>query len=142
MNTTERSGTASSPLAPDGGAQGKAARVVGRHGARELTIRQARGFWARFSGLMLRRPPPGEEGLLLTRCASIHTLFMRYRLDLAWLDADGRVLACVPALKPWRARIGPRGTAHVIEFRAGSLAALGIETGVCIDHPALRGVGE
>lgn len=115
-----------------------AALVYGRHGTRRFALRVADRFWTRFAGLMLRRPPQAQEGLLLTGCASIHTLFMRYRLDLVWLDASGRVLACVPALKPWRASTGPRGTAHVLELTAGSLDTLGIEAGCCIEHPALQ----
>lgn len=111
----------------------------GRHGPRHFRLDLADRFWPRFRGLMLRRPPPDEKGLLLTGCASIHTLFMRYRLDIAWLDAGGRVLACVPDLKPWRARLGPRGTAHVLELKAGGLEALGIEAGSRIEHPVLQG---
>ncbi|THF64573.1 DUF192 domain-containing protein [Pseudothauera nasutitermitis] len=115
------------------------ALAYGRHGPRRFRLDLADRFWLRFAGLMLRRPPPDEQGLLLMGCASIHTLFMRYRLDIAWLDAAGRVLACVADLGPWRARLGPRGTAHVLELRVGSLEALGIEVGSRIEHPALQG---
>lgn len=119
-----------------------AALALGRRGVRRFALKVADRFWTRFAGLMLRRPPQAQEGLLLTGCASIHTLFMRYRLDLAWLDDRGRVLACVPALKPWRASAGPRGTAHVLELAAGGLDALGIEAGSRIEHPVLQGRDE
>ncbi|MBC9070771.1 DUF192 domain-containing protein [Thauera sp. CAU 1555] len=115
------------------------AYVAGGQGTPSFALVLAAGFWSRFAGLMLRRPPKGAQGLLLVRCASIHTLFMRYWLDIAWLDGAGRVLACVPDLGPWRARVGPRGTVHVLELKAGSLAAMGIETGCRIEHPALQG---
>jgi len=107
-----------------------------------MRIATAEGFWQRFFGLMFRRPPPAPgRGLLLLRCTSIHTCFMRYALDIAWLDGQGNVVGIVRHLKPWRARIGPRSARHVLELAADDTAGRDLKVGDHIDHPHLSGGG-
>jgi len=78
-------------------------------------------FWARFCGLQFRRALPPGYGLLLAPCASIHTMWMRFAIDVAMIDRSGRVLAVQQAVRPWRFRFGPRGTYAVLETAAGAL---------------------
>jgi uncharacterized membrane protein (UPF0127 family) len=66
---------------------------------------------------MFRRAPDG--GLLLTRTSSVHTCFLRFPLDVTFLDARGRVLREV-RLAPWRAA-WCRGAAYVLESPAGRI---------------------
>jgi uncharacterized membrane protein (UPF0127 family) len=100
-------------------------------GAHALRLRVARGFFSRLRGLMFSAPLPDSTGLLITRCTSVHTCFMRYALDLVYLAANGEVTQCVSGVKPWRWSISTRGrgTRHVLELPAGSIAGLGIRTG-------------
>lgn len=88
---------------------------------------------------LLARPPlraaPAIEALLIIRCPSVHTLFMRYAIDVAYLDAGGEIVRCVDTLPPWRASLGGRRAAHALELPAGSLARLGIRPGHRLDHP-------
>jgi uncharacterized membrane protein (UPF0127 family) len=65
----------------------------------------------RLRGLMFRRAPAAP--LLLTRTSSVHTCFMRFPLDVTFLDARGRVLREV-RLRPWRAA-WCRGAAYALE---------------------------
>lgn len=119
--------------------RGERGRGWGNFGPLHFSLEIADGFWKRFRGLMLRPPPDGEVGLLLTRCASIHTGFMRYALDLAYLDRRGQVVACVHGVRPWRTNMGPRGALHTLEFKAGDLEKLGIEVGQRIEHAFFEG---
>ena len=82
-------------------------------------------FFSRLRGLMFRRePPPPGEGLLITRCRAIHTLFMRFPIDALFLDADGHVVRALRAIPPWRLLVwGGRNAAQVLETRAGATAA-------------------
>lgn len=50
----------------------------------------ARGPFARLRGLAARTPD--ETVLLLPRCNDVHTLTMRYPLDIAFTDGAGFVL--------------------------------------------------
>jgi uncharacterized protein len=81
----------------------------------------ADGFWSRFRGLQFRRELPPGEGLLLAPCSSIHTMWMRFAIDVAMLDRTGRTLAVRKAVRPWRLAFAPRGTHAVLEVAAGNL---------------------
>lgn len=93
-----------------------------------LQIRQARGFWRRLIGLMGSADPRGAaagastSALLIARCTSVHTCFMRYALDIIYLDSRGRITRQVAALAPWRCSWGGPGAAHVLELPAGAIA--------------------
>lgn len=105
-----------------------------------LSIRVADSFFARFRGLMLSRPLGPEEGLLITRCTSVHTCFMRQVIDVVYLDAQGRITRCAPGVRPWRGSLGPRGTAHTLELAEGAIARLGLAPGQVLVHAALQGL--
>ena len=75
----------------------------------------------RMRGLLGRRSLPSGEGLLLRPAPSIHTAFMRFRIDVVFLDADLQVLKLVARLKPWRTA-SVRGAKAVLELPAGESA--------------------
>ncbi len=107
----------------------------GCHGIR---MRTARRFWERFRGLMLAPELPFDGGLLLTRCTSVHTMFMRFSIDLVYLDSQGVVTRCVPRVKPWRGSVaGPGPARHVLELAPGAIARFGIAPGDRLRHPLL-----
>jgi len=66
--------------------------------------------------------------MLIERCASIHTFFMRFPLDVVFLDADFTVRKVVRGLRPWRLAAMP-GAAHVLELPAGRLAHVPVAEG-------------
>jgi hypothetical protein len=59
---------------------------------------------------------------------SIHTAFMRFPIDVMFVDADQVVLKVVPDLKPWRAALC-RGAHDVVELASGECARHGLEPG-------------
>jgi uncharacterized membrane protein (UPF0127 family) len=83
---------------------------------------------ARMRGLLGRSDLPRGEGILLRPAGSIHTFFMRFPIDVVFLDADDRVLEVVPQLAPWRAA-GVKGARSVLELTAGEADARGIRAG-------------
>lgn len=105
-------------------------------GAHPLAVALADTYLRRLRGLMLAPPLAPDAGLLLTRCASVHCAFMRQAIDVVYLDAAGRVLACVPRLRPWRASIG-HGARHTLELAAGAIERFGIRPGDRLAHPTL-----
>jgi uncharacterized protein len=64
---------------------------------------------------------PGT-GLALPGCRSIHTVGMRFALDLLWLDGGGEVVRVDRAVPPRRLRTCLRARS-VVEVRAGQAAA-------------------
>lgn len=79
----------------------------------------ARTLFARMRGLIgTKRPPPGE-GLLILRCRAIHTFFMSFAIDAAFLDRDDRVVKVVRNIKPWHPFVwGGRRAVKVLETAA------------------------
>jgi uncharacterized protein len=73
---------------------------------------------ARLLGLaLLPRAPPAGWALVLPRCSSVHTVGMRFALDVVFLDAEGRVLRVARAVPPWRV-VSCRGAAAAVEAPA------------------------
>ena len=86
-------------------------------------------FHERLFGLMGRRPLGPEEALLLDPCRAIHTWFMRFPLDLIFLDADQRVVRLVRNVKPWRMASGGPRAVSVVELESGWLAPDAVRLG-------------
>ena len=84
--------------------------------------RKAESFWARLVGLMGRSGLKEGEGLLLSPCASVQTLFMRFPIDVIFMDRDARVVKGAPALKSFRLALGGRGAREALEVAAGTAA--------------------
>ncbi|MEX1193700.1 MAG: DUF192 domain-containing protein [Dehalococcoidia bacterium] len=91
-------------------------------------VRVADNIWSRFWGLMGRRNMPANEGLLIAPCYSVHTMFMRFRIDVIFLDKDDRVLKIAPALKPFRAAVD-RGARSVLQMNAGAADEVQLSVG-------------
>ena len=83
-----------------------------------LRLFVARSRWARLLGLaLLPRAPPAGCALVLPRCRAVHTVGMRFALDLVFLDPGGRVLRVALRVPPWRVVSCP-GAAAVLEAPA------------------------
>lgn len=80
----------------------------------------ADSYFSRLAGLQFRASLPPGHGLLLVPCGSLHTMCMRFAIDVTWLDRQGRVLAVRRELRPWRMARAPRGTYAVLELPAGA----------------------
>jgi uncharacterized membrane protein (UPF0127 family) len=84
---------------------------------------------ARMKGLLGRRELPSDKGILLRPASSVHTAFMRFPIDVVFLDRDETVVKVVPELAPWRVA-GARGAKSALELPAGEAARRGLEVGV------------
>jgi len=87
-----------------------------------LTLVRAATPLARLRGLAGLRAIDTRLGLELPRTRSIHTLGMRFDLDLIWLDADGAVVRVDRGVPPGRLR-SCRSARSVIEVAAGGADA-------------------
>jgi uncharacterized membrane protein (UPF0127 family) len=82
----------------------------------------------RMRGLLGRASLPAGEGILLRPAGSVHTFFMRFPIDVVFLDRDDVVVGIEPALAPWRTS-GRRGAKAVVELAAGEADRRGLEVG-------------
>jgi uncharacterized protein len=77
---------------------------------------------SRLIGLLGRSALPAHGGLILRPCSGVHMLGMRFAVDALYVDAKGRVVRAISALRPWRiGPVDPRADA-VIELPVGTLA--------------------
>lgn len=76
---------------------------------------------------MGRRALGEDEGLLIEPCSSMHTMFMRFAIDVIFLDKDRRVVK-IATVRPFRAAVG-RGSHTVLEIPAGTAERNGLEVG-------------
>lgn len=88
----------------------------------------ADGAVARARGLLGRSGLDRGEGMLLKPTFSIHTFFMRFPIDVVFLDRSGVVVGIVGRLRPWRAAGRLRARA-VLELSAGEADRVGIRVG-------------
>jgi uncharacterized membrane protein (UPF0127 family) len=75
---------------------------------------------ARRTGLLGREFLDADAALVLAPCLAVHTAFMRFAIDIAFVDREGRAVRLVRDLAPWRMAIAPRAYA-AIELPAGAL---------------------
>lgn len=89
-------------------------------------VRVASTRLARTIGLLGKKRLPPGQGLLLTPCASVHTVGMQFAIDILFLDRQNHVLAVAPEVGPCRVRIGPPGTRSILELAAGVIRERGV----------------
>ncbi|GIU95319.1 MAG: hypothetical protein KatS3mg012_1776 [Gaiellaceae bacterium] len=82
----------------------------------------------RMRGLLGRRHLRQGEGMVLRPGWSIHTAFMRFPIDVVFLDADQVVMKIEPNVGPWRT-VSCRGAREVVELAAGECRRRGLEVG-------------
>jgi uncharacterized membrane protein (UPF0127 family) len=91
------------------------------------SLEVADGVRSRSRGLIGRDSLDGA--ILLRPALQVHTLRMRFPIDVAFCDRDLRVLACVHGMRPWRLGKPRFGARVVIEAEAGSFERWGLCVG-------------
>jgi uncharacterized membrane protein (UPF0127 family) len=94
--------------------------------ASELEI--ATSFAARSQGLLGRSGLKPDTGLLIDPCPSVHTWFMRFPIDVIFLDNKNRVVGLKRNMKPFRMAWSWRG-AKTLELPVGVIASTRTQLG-------------
>src|SRR5689334_12378598 len=92
------------------------------------TVQVADTILRRMRGLLGRSSLPPGEGLLLRPAWSIHTSFMRFPIDVVFVDHDLIVIRIAPSLRPFKTA-SCRGAREVVELAAGECERRGLEVG-------------
>ena len=88
----------------------------------------AEGFLDRGRGLLGRAGLARGQGMLIRPTWSVHTAFMRFAIDVLFLDRELTVVGMKRRLRPWRAA-AQRGAHSALELAAGESERLKIEVG-------------
>jgi len=89
----------------------------------------ATSFLTRALGLLPRATVAPDEGLWIGGCSSVHTMFMRAKIDLFFLDTQGAVMKIVRDVSPYRPMVGCAGSKTVVELGSGERASTEIALG-------------
>ncbi len=99
--------------------------------------------WSRLRGLMGRHAAsfPAGNGLWIIPSRGVHTLAMRFPIDVLYLDRDKHVVHVEENLKPWRVAKVSMQTASVLELPGNTLKSSGTAVGDEIEI-ALNGISK
>ena len=84
--------------------------------------------FARMRGLLGRDGLEPGTGMLIDAAPSVHMFFMRFPIDVVFLDRDRTVVGVRHRLAPWRVA-GARHAVAALELPAGAAAEAGIQEG-------------
>ncbi|WP_075036898.1 DUF192 domain-containing protein [Halobacillus dabanensis] len=92
-------------------------------------LQTAYTFWSRLRGLMMTKSIPDNYGLHIAPCPSIHTFFMKYSIDVIYLNERKEIIGTEENLSP--GRLGKRFSEaeSVIELPAGGIKKVSITVG-------------
>jgi uncharacterized protein len=88
----------------------------------------AESAFARMRGLLGRTGLEPGTGMLINPAPSVMTFFMRFPIDVVFLDRDRKVVGIRQQLGPWRVA-GARQAVAALELPAGAVAEAGLEEG-------------
>lgn len=92
-------------------------------------IRPAKTFFSRLKGLMFRKKLKEGEALLLEPCNMVHTFFMRFPLDIVFLDRGMKVVYIIENMEPWKCSPMVKGCRSIIELPSGAVCKSGVRPG-------------
>lgn len=78
----------------------------------------ADSFIKRFSGFMFRKNPH-HEVILIKPCNSIHTFFMKFSIDVLFINENMEVIKKIDDLKPGKVIMPQKKGKMVLEGRTG-----------------------
>ncbi|MCI3926857.1 DUF192 domain-containing protein [Paenibacillus sp. TRM 82003] len=91
--------------------------------------RRAETFFARLRGLLFAPSLKDDEALHIVPCRSVHTIFMKYPIDVVYLDALGIVVGYDERLEPNRIGTLLPNVHAVVELPAGRIRASRLRIG-------------
>lgn len=83
--------------------------------------RGATSFQERLLGLMFQEEMPGCDGLVIDPCRSIHTFFMKFSIDVIFLNKKNKIIKIKKNFKPWGLSSIYFGAQKVLEMKKGKI---------------------
>ncbi|MDD3853299.1 MAG: DUF192 domain-containing protein [Syntrophomonadaceae bacterium] len=87
----------------------------------------ADSFTSRLKGLLGKKSITDREALILVPCDMVHTIGMRFPIDIVFVNREGLVLKIIENLQPNRIAARVSGAWAVIEMQNGMADASGIK---------------
>lgn len=91
--------------------------------------KMADDFFSRGIGLLSRKSISENEGLIIKPCCSIHTFFMRFDIDILFVNKKNEIIALYENVKPWKILPIHITSNYVVELPAGKISSQNIYKG-------------
>lgn len=106
-------------------------RIINLTSKKELAdnLASARGILKRMKGLLGRDSMAKGEALLIKPCSSVHTIGMRFTIDVIFLDKKNNVIAVKKNMQPNRLSSLYLKASSAIELPAGTIEATATKVG-------------
>ena len=89
----------------------------------------AGGFFQKMKGLLGKKKLTDDEAMMFPNAPSIHTFFMKFPIDIIYLNKEKEILRCFPKIR--RNRIVPYiASKYTIEMPENSIEIKKIKTGM------------
>ena len=86
-------------------------------------------FLSRTLGLIPRNSLANGEGLIIDPCNSIHMFFMRFPIDVLFIDKKNVVVYSIENIKPWTISRVVWNAKYVVELPVGTIERTGTKVG-------------
>jgi uncharacterized membrane protein (UPF0127 family) len=91
-------------------------------------VELANTFLTRFKGLMFRQSMADIDGMLITPCNAIHTIGMKFNIDIVFIDKQNKVTSIKSRMSK-NSFTKDLSAKHVLELPAGRLEQTDIKPG-------------
>lgn len=105
--------------------------------AREAQLAASLG--QRMKGLLGKKSLSADEALILKPCCSIHTFFMRFAIDVLFLDKNMRIIRLIQNMSPSRLSPIVWASCMAIELPAGKISQTNTHVGDRVEFQEPRG---
>lgn len=97
-------------------------------------VETADTFFKRFKGLMLKKYMPESYAMHLKPCRSIHTFFMKFPIDVLYLDGENNIVGIEENLAPGKIGKKVKKARTVVELPKGQISKTETEVGHSIGY--------
>lgn len=94
-----------------------------------VSVKVADTFYLRFKGLLGKKTMPSGEGLLIRPCKQVHMFFMRFPIDVVFLDKHCLIVGLKENLRPWSISPYVKEATQVLELEVGAIQAYDLSIG-------------
>ena len=88
----------------------------------------ANSFFKRLKGLLGRKGLLLGEGMLLFPCKQVHTWFMKFTIDVIFIDKKGQIVELISCMQPGTISSYIKESYQVLELNSGDILKYKIST--------------
>ncbi|MDR3112597.1 MAG: DUF192 domain-containing protein [Elusimicrobiota bacterium] len=92
-----------------------------------IKIVHAKTFLDKFIGFMFKKPK--DYAIFFDNCRSVHTFFVRFNLNILYLNSDKEVVKILKEVKPFRVTLPYKNAVSILEIPSGFVDINRLEIG-------------